>query len=91
MILELVEEVLAFVDEELDDVALELVEEALEIVDELLDDVALELVDTVLDVDVELPEVDDDAGSVGVLLLTVPVGGIPLAGGVQLLPAHTIP
>ena len=49
-----------------------------------------ELLDVVLDLDDELLDVDD-AGSVGVLLLTVPVGGIPVAGGVQLLPGHTTP
>ena len=66
---------------DLDDVELEL-DEILELDSELLE-VTLELVGEVLDV--------DDAGTVGVLLLTVPVGGIPVAGGVQLLPGHTIP
>ena len=66
---------------DLDDVELEL-DEILELDSELLE-VTLELVGEVLDV--------DDAGSVGVLLLTVPVGGIPVAGGVQLLPGHTTP
>ena len=77
---------------------IELVEEVLTLDDELLEeDVTLEMIDKILDledellVDVMIKLLDDDAGGVGVLLLTVPVGGIPVAGGVQLLPGHTIP
>ena len=73
---------------DLDDVELEL-DEILELDSELLE-VTLELVGEVLDLEEELLDVDD-AGSVGVLLLTVPVGGIPVAGGVQLLPGHPYP
>ena len=79
-------------DDELLDATLELVDEVLDLEEELLD-VVLELVDDVLDLEEELLNVDD-AGSVGVLLLTVPVGGIPVAGGVQLpklLPAQKTP
>ena len=91
--LELVDEVLDLEEELLEDATLELVDEVLEPEEELLDDVALELVDDVLDLEEELLDVDDP-GSVGVLLLTVPVGGIPVAGGVQLpklLPAQKTP
>ena len=93
-VLDLEEELLDVILELVDDATLELAEVVLDIEeDELLDDVTLELVDEMLELTEEPLDVDD-AGSVGVLLLTVPVGGIPVAGGVQLpklLPAQKTP